>query len=284
MKVDARGKINLTLNVTGRRENGYHDLELIFQPVSLCDTLFIEKKPDPGLAFSCSVKHFETADNLVCKAYDRLAERYPQVGGLTVFLKKRIPSGAGMGGGSTDAAAMILAMDRLFALGMSWDEKVALGASLGADVPACMLAGASQGRGIGEKLERIRTDFSFPLLIIKPRYSFSTAEMYRAIDESEGLHQKYCSAQAREALENNDLEKLCRNLYNVFEEAVPGRERILALKETLLAHGAAGSLMTGSGSCVYGIFESRRLRDRAYGALRKKYLVFACEAVNEELL
>ena len=96
MKIEARAKINLTLNVTGCRDNGYHDLELIFQPVSLCDTLYIEKKPDQSLAFSCSVKLFENEDNLVCKTYRAMAQRYPQIGGLSVFLKKRIPSGAGM--------------------------------------------------------------------------------------------------------------------------------------------------------------------------------------------
>ena len=114
MKIEARAKINLTLNVTGRRDNGYHDLELIFQPVSLCDTLYIEKKPDQSLAFSCSVKLFENEDNLVCKTYRAMAQRYPQIGGLSVFLKKRIPSGAGMAGGSTDAAAMIRALDQMY--------------------------------------------------------------------------------------------------------------------------------------------------------------------------
>lgn len=280
MKVEARGKINLTLNVTGRRENGYHDLELIFQPVSLSDTLFIEKKKEPGLDFTCTIKPFETPENLVCRAYRKLAEIYPQVGGMKVHLKKRIPSGAGMGGGSTDAAAMILAMDKLYDLGMTWEEKCAIGASLGADVPACMLTRASIGRGIGEELTEIDTDMSYPLLIIKPRYSFSTAKMYQAIDESGEINQKYLSGEVISGLENGDLNRICQNLYNVFEEAVPGGERIQELKRLLLSYGAIGSLMTGSGSCVYGIFRSRKMRDRAYLALRGRHRVYACEAVN----
>lgn len=282
MKIEARGKINLTLNVTGRRENGYHDLELIFQPVSLCDILTIEKKPDSGLAFSCSVKRFENENNLVCRAYERLRERYPQVGGLSVFLKKNIPSGAGMGGGSSDAAALILAVNELFDLKMSREEMISLGAGLGADVPACLFRGATLGRGIGEELTLISTNYSYPLLIIKPKYSFSTAQMYQAIDETPGLEQKNTSAQVQEGLEKQDLPLICRNLYNVFEDVVPGKERIQILKEELIRQGASGSLMTGSGSCVYGIFESREQRDRACEKLKSKYRVFACEAVNEE--
>ena len=280
MKVEARAKINLTLNVTGRRDNGYHDLELIFQPVSLSDTLFIEKKEEPGLDFTCSIKAFENPTNLVCRAYEKMAERYSQVGGMKVHLRKRIPSGAGMGGGSTDAAAMILTMDQIYGLNMTWEEKCSLGASLGADVPACMLTRASIGRGIGEELTEIDTDLSYSLLVIKPKYSFSTAKMYQAIDESGQITQKYLSGQVIKGLETGDLGLISRNLYNVFEEAVPGAERIQELKELLLSHGAIGSLMTGSGSCVYGIFRNRRIRDKAYLALRGKYRVFACEAVN----
>lgn len=281
MKIEARGKVNLTLNVTGKRQDGYHELELIFQPVSLSDTLFIEKKPDPGLAFSCSVKHFETPENLVCRAYQLLTRRYPGMGGLRVRLEKRIPSGAGMGGGSADAAALILGADQIFGLGMTWEEKVAVGACLGADVPACMLRGASLGRGIGEELMPITTDFSYPLLIIKPRFSFSTARMYQAIDEAPALAQRFCSDEVRMGLEEGDLTRICGGLYNVFEEVVPRSEEIRNLKNLMLLHGARGSLMTGSGSCVYGIFADTVSRDQAYSALRPKYRVYACRAVNE---
>ena len=281
MRIEARGKINLTLSVTGRRPDGYHDLELIFQPVSLSDTLFIDKKPDPGLAFSCSVKHFETPENLVCRAYQRLTQRYPGMGGLRVHLEKRIPSGAGMGGGSADAAALILGADLIFGLGMTWEEKTSVGVSLGADVPACMLRGASLGRGIGEELTPIDTDLSYPLLIIKPRFSFSTVRMYRAIDEAPALAQQYSSEEVRKGLETGDLLRVCGGLYNVFEEVVPRPDDIRNLKDLLLEHGAMGSLMTGSGSCVYGIFADTASRDRAYSALRPRYRVYACRAVNE---
>jgi len=281
MIVEARAKINLVLNVTGRRADGYHDLELIFQPVSLTDRLTIEKKPDPGLAFSCSIKAFENPENLVCRAYKLLWEKYPQAEGLQVHLEKRIPSGAGMGGGSTDAAAFILAADQLFELGMSRQEQIALGVRLGADVPACMLSGAALGRGIGEELKEIATSMEYSLLVIKPPMAFSTAQMYRAIDEAGRIRQKFTSAAVVRALEEQDMEGLCQNLYNIFEEAVPEREKIQEYKKLLLKHGAKASLMTGSGSCVYGIFQDQAMRDQAYEALKAKHEVYACEAVNK---
>ena len=280
MKIEARAKINLTLNVTGRRDNGYHDLELIFQPVSLCDPLYIEKKPDQSLAFSCSVKLFENEDNLVCKTYRAMAQRYPQIGGLSVFLKKRIPSGAGMAGGSTDAAAMIRALDQMYGLHMTWEQKKEIAVSLGADVAACLLTQASIGRGIGEELTKIDTDFTYSILVLKPKVSFSTAQMYRAIDESGQITQRYLSQEAAAGLETKDLDRICASLYNVFEEAIPEKAVIRELKQALTRSGAIGSLMTGSGSCVYGIYRNRRMRDRAYRMLKKHYQAYACEAVN----
>lgn len=280
MKIEARAKINLTLNVTGRRDNGYHDLELIFQPVSLCDTLYIEKKPDQGLAFSCSVKLFENEDNLVCKAYHAMTQCYPQIGGLSVFLKKRIPSGAGMAGGSTDAAAMIRALDQMYGLHMTWEQKKEIAVSLGADVAACLLTQASIGRGIGEELTKIDTDFTYSILVLKPKASFSTAQMYRAIDESGQITQRYFSQEAAAGLETKDLDRICASLYNVFEEAIPEKAVIRELKQALTGSGAIGSLMTGSGSCVYGIYRNRRMRDRAYRMLKQHYQAYACEAVN----
>lgn len=279
-KLEARAKINLTLNVTGRRPNGYHDLELIFQPVSLCDILTVSLKEEPGLDFTCSVKAFENSSNLVCRAYDLLAKRYPGVKGLRVHLEKHIPSGAGMGGGSTDASALILEMNRMFDLGMTWEKLVELGAGLGADVPACMLTRASFGRGIGEELTVIDTHLSYPLLVLKPEVSFSTAEMYRAIDESGEIRQQYRSEAVIKGLEQGDLESIAANLYNVFEEAVPGKQQIQQLKQELLDCGALGSLMTGSGSCVFGIFRDKESRDRAYEQLKNRYEAYACEAVN----
>lgn len=282
MLIDARAKINLTLNVLGRREDGYHDLELSFQPISLRDTLDIRPKKTPGLDFYCSIRQLMGEDNLVCRAYRAMSERYPQIGGLKISLRKRIPVGAGLGGGSADAAAMILALDEMYELGMTQEEKVAMGASLGADVPACMQTTACVGRGIGDKLEPISTTLTYPLLLMKPPQSFSTAEMYRRIDEAGDLPQRYGTEAVAEALRQGDLTMLCDNVYNVFEEVVPKGQRIDELKGKLLAHGAKAALMTGSGSCVYGIFATEKERNLAYRRLMTSQVFLSCcEAVNE---
>lgn len=280
MKVEARGKINLTLNMLGRREDGYHDLELIFQPISLSDILTVEKKAEPGLEFTCTAKELENEDNLVYRTYERLLEHYPGIGGLRVHLEKKIPYGSGLGGGSADVAALIRAVNQMFGLQLGRKERMELGKGLGADVPACMLSRAAVGTGIGDQLALIDTEMEYPLLLLQPKEPFSTAAMYRKLDEAAGLSQEYLTEQVKRGLETGNLSEICENLYNVFEEVVPDKDRLQELKALLVEYGASASLMTGSGSCVYGIFKDASMRDRAYEELKHDYEVYACEAVN----
>lgn len=280
MKVEARGKINLTLNVFGCREDGYHDLELIFQPISLSDILTVEKKAEAGLEFTCTVKELENEDNLVYRTYERLLERYPGIGGLRVHLEKRIPYGSGLGGGSADVAALIRAVNQMFGLQLGRKEMMELGAGLGADVPACMLSRAAVGTGIGDQLSLIDTEMEYPLLLLQPKELFSTASMYQKLDEAGSLSQERLTDQVKRGLETGNLSEICDNLYNVFEEVVPDRDRLQELKALLVEYGASASLMTGSGSCVYGIFKDAAMRDQAYADLKKEYQVYSCEAVN----
>jgi len=286
MKVRAYAKVNLSLDILGRREDGYHELELTFQPVSLWDELIIEPSEMPGIRLSCSVKSLEGPDNLVCRAYEALAAHYPHMGGCIVRLEKNIPFGAGMGGGSTDAAAFLLAARSLWHLDLSDRELGDLGAALGADVPACLFEGATLGRGIGEQLCPIATELEYPLLVIKPAVSFNTGEMYRRYDLL-AEHRKPGEEATRgstqdvvEALEAGDLVKLGASLFNVFEQTVPEPGLIRQLKAELMQAGALGALMTGSGSAVYGIFEDVHARDAACGKLRAWGDVYRCEAVN----
>ncbi|MCD8330751.1 MAG: 4-(cytidine 5'-diphospho)-2-C-methyl-D-erythritol kinase [Lachnospiraceae bacterium] len=283
MRVLAHGKINLTLNVLGRRPDGYHDLELIFQPVSLADELEIRENGTNELRFSCSVPEFAGEDNLVCRGYRRMREQFSEkVRGLTVHLTKQIPSGAGMAGGSADCAALLLWMNEHFALGLGQQELTEIGVSLGADVPACMMTHATLGRGVGEILTDIGIHRDYPLLLLKPEVSFNTGAMFRALDAAGYERQRYTSAGMIEAMEADDLTAMCGHLYNVFEEAVPERALIQGLKAQLMEAGALGSLMTGSGSVVYGIFADAEARDRAFETLRglKNVRVYACEAIN----
>ena len=284
INLTARAKINLTLYVIGRRPDGYHDLELIFQPVSLADELWIREVGGDDLAFSCSVATFENENNLVCRGYRRMRERFPgQIPGLSIHLEKKIPSGAGMGGGSTDCSALLVWLNQRYGLGLSREELIKIGAGLGADVPACMIPHATIGRGIGEELSDIRTDLSMPLLLIKPEMSFSTAEMYTKVDAIPYDPAKNRNREMVAALEEGNIPKMAGLLYNVFEEAVPEREKIEYYKRKLTQAGALGSLMTGSGSVVFGVFADAAARDLAAERLRGEpgVSLYCCETVNE---
>jgi len=266
--IKAYAKINLTLHVLGKRADGYHDLDLIFCPVSLCDELEISENDAGTIRFSCSIKEFSSADNLVVKAYEAMRERYPgRIPGLDVRLVKTIPAGAGMGGGSADAAAFLSYIAGRYLTGVSEAELISIGARLGADVPACLMHHATRGRGVGEKLTHIRTEASFPLIVIKPPYSFNTGEMYRRTDELLPDSHENRNDLMEKALEENDAGAVSDLLYNIFEEAVPEKERIRSLKELLVRNGARGSLMTGSGSAVFGIFEDGKTRGEAFRRL-----------------
>ena len=302
--LEARAKINLTLYVLGKRPDGYHDLELIFQPVSLADELTVEENNRDCLVFSCSVPAFANEENLVCRGFAAMRERFPgKIPGLTVHLQKNIPSGAGMGGGSTDCSVLLAWLYDRYIIGResdalrirpedlpftAWDnpdrdELIRIGAALGADVPACMIPHAALGRGIGEQLTDIRTEMRAPLLLIKPDVSFSTGEMYRRVDAIPYDPSGNRNPQMIRALEGNSISEAAENLYNVFEQAIPEPERIASLCAKLKEAGALGSRMTGSGSVVYGIFADEMSRDRAFLALRNLpgCRLYRCETVNE---
>ena len=291
MRILARGKINLMLHVLGRRPDGYHDLELIFQPVSLAATLDISEETGE-FQFTCQIPSLATPDNLVCRGYRKLQEMFPErIPPLSIHLIKNIPQGAGMGGGSTDCSALLVWMNRRYGLGLSRQELITIGAGLGADVPACMFSHATLGHGIGEQLQDIRTQMEYPLLLIKPPVSFSTGEMYRRVDSlAPGQIPERRTGEMVRAMEEGDLPRMAELLCNVFEEAVPEPGMIRELREQLLSAGALGSRMTGSGSVVYGIFDTEDARDRAMEQLQTRQeageqvlagcQLIACRTVN----
>lgn len=270
----ARGKINLSLNVLNKREDGYHNLELTFQIINLYDEIYIEKTSSNDIELYCTCAEFKTEDNLVYKAYKLLKEKYHQITGLKVKLIKHIPTGTGMAGGSADCANFILALNKMFNLNLTKEKLITIGKSLGADVPACMHRCATLGRGIGENLQKINSKLKYYLVIVKPDVSFSTKEMFNKIDLKGNITQRYTAEQIKQALEEENVDLLVENMYNVFEDAVDNKELIDNIKQELIANGASSSLMTGSGSCVYGIFTDRQIAKQAYKNLRKKYLTF----------
>ena len=252
MHLRCYAKINPYLEITGVRNDGYHDLSILFRPVSLYDELYVDFSEGEGLTLTCSVEEFAGEDNIIYKAYNALKERFPQLPALKAHLIKNIPSGAGMGGGSSDAAAFLKAANILGDLGLTLDELVEIGAGIGADVPACLYKCPTYGEGIGEKLKAVTDLPDEYYIVIKPVASFNTGLMYRKYDELFKEH-----------------EISTRKHFNIFEKVVPEKKLIQNLKKALRQLDATWALMTGSGSCVVGAFSDKRERDRAFKSLSK---------------
>jgi len=266
--IKAKAKINLTLNILGVRSDGDHELESVFQSIYLYDEICIQKSETGNIEIICNNKALET-NNIIHKTYSKIKEKYPEITGVIVKLKKKLPMEAGIGGGSSDCAYFIIAMNRLFDLKMTKETMKTLGVSLGADVVPCMVGNTMLGRGIGDKTTYIESNAKYYIILIKPRISISTKEMFKRYDEEKSIVQKNNTKDMIEALEQESVSGICESLYNVFEEIIRDKEEVLECKELLLKAGANGVLMTGSGSAVYGIFESREIAKKTYYEMKK---------------
>lgn len=274
----ARAKINLSLEVIGKREDNYHNIKSIFQKINLYDELYIKKTQTDTFELQTNIKEINNKENIIYKAYRKLKQEYKNITGIQVKLNKKIPMQAGLAGGSTDCASFLLGMNRLFDLKLSKTEIENMGKSLGADVVPCFYNKAVLAEGIGDKITPIDTHFKYYIVIVKPEMSCNTKEMYQKIDEGNGIIQVKNTNKVIQALEQEKIELLAHNLYNVFEEVV--EEKIVKIKKELIKQGSIGSLMTGSGSCVYGIFPNKEIAKTAYDKLKKQYQVYICTSYN----
>lgn len=248
IKLLARAKINLTLEVLNKRKDNYHELESIFQKVSLYDEINIYKIKSKGLILESNIETLNCNNNIIYKAY----MEFKLSSGVRVVLKKNIPMEAGLAGGSTDCASFVLGMNKLFNLNLGKKELVDLCKCLGADVVPCLYNKAVIAKGIGEKITKINTNFNYHILILKPNFSCNTGEMFRLLDRKERIINCDKHALVEKALKENNIRLLVNSLYNTFEEVVDVKN----IKEELIENRAIGALLTGSGSCVYGIFNN----------------------------
>lgn len=278
----ARAKVNLTLNVLNKRPDNYHNIDSVFQKINLYDELYIEKTDTDSLEIITNLKKVELEKNIIYKAYVKLKEKYPEIKGIRVILNKKIPTEAGMAGGSTDCASFILAINKMYNLNLSEEKLIEIGKKLGADVCPCYYNTAVKAEGIGEVITKIDTYFKYYILIIKPKISCSTKDMFNKLDETENFRRKDVSAPVETALKTNDISVLCDNLYNVFEEVISEKELIKSIKNELMENGALGALMTGSGSCVYGIFKDKAEAKQAYKILKEKHEIYICTSYNKK--
>ncbi len=254
--INAPAKINLGLDVLRRREDGYHEVKMIMQSIRLFDRLTLTKSNTAGIHLTTNLKFLPVnEDNLVYKSAKLLMDEFGIDGGVDIQLDKRIPVAAGMAGGSTDAASCMLALNRLFDLGLSDQELMDHGVTLGADIPYCIMKGTALSEGIGEILSPLPKAPDCHVLIAKPAFHVSTKFVYTNLRLDETTEHPDIDRMIA-CMKENDLQGLCNNMANILETVtIPEHPEIAHIKQTMLDNGALGSLMSGSGPTVFGIFD-----------------------------
>ncbi len=277
----AFAKINLSLDVLGTLPNGYHEVKMVMQTVSLYDSVELTKN-DGGINLSCSLKFLPTnSDNLAYRAAESFFKETGIDGGVDIYLKKHIPVGAGLAGGSSNAAAVLLGLNKLYSASLSTKKLCEMGTALGADVPYCIIGGTRLAEGIGEKLSPLPPLPDCYIVLVKPSFSISTKWVYDNIDSCPNLVHPPTD-ELIEGLKNADLHKVCNNMGNVLEDVSISHYNILTnVKEDLVSLGAIASQMSGSGPTVFGIFEDEEKALSAKDILWKKYkTAYICRPVN----
>jgi 4-diphosphocytidyl-2-C-methyl-D-erythritol kinase len=273
IRLKARAKINLALDVTGTRPNGYHDVRMVMQSVGIYDSVDITMTPTPGIEMDSNLKFLASGENnLAYRAAKLLMDEFHFQVGVRIYLYKYIPMSAGLAGGSTDAAAVLYGINRLFRLGLTNEELRERGAKLGADVPFCLMRGTVLAEGIGEILTPLPPCPSYPIVLAKPHVNVSTKMVYEVLDQTEVMNHPNVDGMI-EAISAGDIRGVVANMGNVLEQVtIPAHPVIDDIKQHLCDHGAMGAMMSGSGPTVFGIFEDLPQATAAYNALRESHL------------
>ena len=271
MKIKAYGKVNISLDVVGKREDGYHLLSMIMQNIDLYDEIEVEKQ-ECGLILECN-KSYVPVDNrnLAYKAAEIFKERYDIVDGVKINIEKNIPVSAGLAGGSTDAAAVLKVMNKLFNVNATEEELMELGLKLGADIPYCIHGGTALCEGIGEIITPIKPFRDKIVVLVKPAFGVSTKEVYKNFN-LEKVKQHPKTAEIINAIENDDLNFVASNMKNLLENVTLRKHKILIkIKEEMNACGAINSMMSGSGPTVFAFFDDMLKAQRCFEKMKKKY-------------
>lgn len=292
IRADAYAKINLVLDITGKREDGYHELKSIMQELSLHDHVDLEVNPDPY------VKLFVTggdgipsdASNIAVKTANLIRETFRISEGVIIHISKRIPAEAGLGGGSADAAAVIRGMNVLFGLGMTTEQMMELGVKIGADVPYCILGGTALAEGIGEKLTVLPAMPGVPVLLVKPVEGVYTQKAYEVFDrlssvthpDTDGCVSLLNGKPESSSAWLRSFGNHCGNVLEpVAEKKIP---QITEIKKVLTDNGAEFALMTGSGSTVFGVFAENRTAWEAAEEVKRHFALLPEEDKPEVIL
>ena len=271
-RIKAYAKINLGLDVVRRLENGYHEVKMVMQTVGIYDVLDFERT-DGGIVITTDSGELPTDENnLIYKAAKQMMETYPISGGVKIHLEKHIPIAAGMAGGSTDAAATLKGMNRLFDLGCTLKDLMELGVKIGADVPYCVMGGTALAEGIGEKLTPLAPAPDCYVLVAKPDINVSTKYVYEHLDAQEIVKHPDIDGMV-EAIAEESLQGILDRMENVLETVtVSAYPVIQTIKDRMKELGAINSLMSGSGPTVFGIFVEKDMARRAYDKLEEEQL------------
>ena len=273
MRLRAMAKINLGLDIIGKREDGYHEVRMIMQTIRMYDVLEIRKKSSPGISLSTNLPYIPCDErNLVYKAAKILMDEFHVEEGLSMKLTKSVPVAAGMAGGSSDAAAAFVGVNRLFHMGLSEEELMKGAVQVGADVPYCVMRGTALAEGIGEKLTRLPDLPDCYILIGKPGINVSTRTAYENLDLNEIRRRPDIDGMIRD-IKNKDLYSMTGKMENVFEPGIMAKYPVIReIRDLMEKQGALKAMMSGSGPTVFGIFDDAGKMQNAARALKKSGL------------
>ena len=281
MRTKAYAKLNLTLDILRRREDGYHDMQMVMQAIDLADELDISPAQGEG-AMSTTLSYLpQDGRNLAQLAAQAFREATGSTLQVDIAIHKHIPVCAGMAGGSSDAAAVLRAMDALTGTGLSPERLAEIGQAVGSDVPYCVMGGTALAEGRGEILTPLPSLPPCHVVVCKPPFPLSTPQLFSRVDVRK-IVRRPDTAGLLAALEAGDLAQVARRMYNVFEDVLEPRrqQEINAIKAALIDCGALGASMTGSGPTVFGLFDDPQAAQAAFQRLRESYGdVFLCRIV-----
>lgn len=270
MELKALGKINLGLDVLGKRPDGYHDVRMVMQTIYLYDQITITKRKEPGIGLSTNLFYLPVNENnLAYRAAKLLMDEFEIRSGVDIFLEKHIPVAAGMAGGSSNAAAVLYGINRMFDLGLSMEELMKRGVSLGADVPYCIMRGTVLAEGIGEILTPLPPMPRCQIVVAKPPVSVSTKMVYEKIDSRRIVEHPDIDG-IIEGLKEGDVTKIASRMGNVLEQVTVEEYPVVdKIKKLMNEGGAKGAMMSGSGPTVFGIFTEKSLAKKAALKIRE---------------
>lgn len=274
-------KINLTLDVTGKRENGYHDVKMIMQTVNLFDLIIVDKRKN-GISVKANLEYLPTDErNIAYKAAKLFFEKSGIDAGVSIIMHKNIPVAAGLAGGSGNGGAVLVALNKLYDFPFTEEEIIDMSVILGADVPYCIMGGTALAEGIGEELSKLPDCPKLNILLVKPPINISTPEVYRAYDALEIVNHPDTEAMIC-AIKDKNISNMCKNLSNTLEDVtVKNNPVISGIKEKMIKNGAKAALMSGSGPTVFGIFDSEADAKKSADSFYKQYKeVYVCKTIQ----